>query len=54
MATTDVGVAQIALAQVRYGDDEMVGSAMQGEADGNLAAVRAVMDAINRRLELLI
>ena len=54
VATTDVGVAQIALAQVRYGDDEMVGSAMQGEADGNLAAVRAVMDAINRRLELLL
>ena len=51
VATTDLGAASIALAQVRYGADEvLVGSALQGEADGRLAAVRAVMDAINRRL----
>lgn len=55
VATSDLGAAQIALAQVRYGPDEiLVGSAMQREADGQLAAVRAVMDAINRRLELVI
>ena len=53
VATTDLGVAQIALAQVKYGTEEtLVGSALQGEADGRLAAVRAVLDAINRRLEL--
>lgn len=53
VATTDLGVARIALAQVRYGADEtLVGSALQGEADGRLAAVRAVLDAINRRLEI--
>ena len=53
VATTDVGVARIALAQIRYGSEEvLVGTALQGEADGRLAAVRAVMDAINRRLEL--
>ncbi len=53
VATTDLGAARIALAQVRFGADEiLVGSALQGEADGRLAAVRAVMDAINRRLEL--
>jgi hypothetical protein len=53
VATTDLGSARIALAQVRYGPDEiMVGSALQSEADGQLASVRAVMDAINRRLEL--
>jgi hypothetical protein len=55
VATTDLGVARIALAQVRYGDDEtLVGSALQGEADGRLAAVRAVLDALNRRIELII
>ena len=52
VATTDVGAARIALAQVRHGADEvLVGSALQQESSGGLAAVRAVMDAINRRLE---
>lgn len=55
IATTDLGATRVALAQVRYGTDEiLVGSALQDEADGNLAAVRAVMDAINRRLELVL
>jgi hypothetical protein len=52
IATTDMGAASVALAQVRFGaDDILVGSAMQGEVDDGLAAVRAVMDALNRRLE---
>jgi hypothetical protein len=51
LATTDVGAARVALAQVRFGAGEiLVGSAVQGEADDRLAAARAVMDAINRRL----
>lgn len=55
VATSDLGSARIALAQVRYGADEvLVGSALQGEADGRLAAVRAVMNAINRRLGLVL
>lgn len=55
VATTDLGAARVALAQVRFGDGEiLVGSALQGESDGRLAAVRAVMDAINRRLELVL
>ncbi|MEK7252628.1 MAG: hypothetical protein AAB198_05210 [Actinomycetota bacterium] len=55
VATTDLGAANVALAQVRYdGGDVLVGSALQGETDGRLAAVRAVMDAINRRLELVL
>ncbi len=55
VATSDLGAARIALAQVRYGEDEiLVGSALQGEADGRLAAVRAVMDAINRRIERIL
>lgn len=55
IATSDLGAARIALAQVRIGRDQiLVGSAVQGEEDGRLAAVRAVMDAINRRLELLL
>lgn len=52
VATTDLGDTRVALAQVRYaGTDVLVGSALQREADGRLAAVRAVMDALNRRLE---
>lgn len=51
VATTDLGAASIALAQVRLDGDDLVGSALQGEVDDRLAAVRAVMDAINRRLE---
>lgn len=55
VATTDLGAARVALAQVRAGTGEvLVGSALQGESDGRLAAVRAVMDAINRRLELVL
>ncbi len=55
VATSDLGAARVALAQVKLGGEEvLVGSAMQGEADGRLAAVRAVMDAINRRLELIL
>lgn len=53
VATTDLGSASVALAQVRYDHrDVLVGSALQQESDRPLAAVRAVMDAINRRLEL--
>lgn len=52
VATTDVGAARVALAQVQHGvDDVLVGTALQQEPDGGLAAVRAVMDAINRKLE---
>ena len=55
VATTDLGAANVALAQVRYGgEDVLVGSALQGETDERLAAVRAVMNAINRRLELVL
>jgi hypothetical protein len=51
LATTDLGSAHVALAQVRYGPEEiLVGSAVQGEFDDRLAAARAVMDAVNRRL----
>jgi hypothetical protein len=54
VASTDVGAANVALAQVRYDDGVLVGSALQGEADERLAAVRAVMDAVNRRLERIL
>lgn len=55
VATTDVGAGQVAVAQVRVADDDvLVGSALQGEEDGQLAAVRAVMDALNRRLSRLL
>lgn len=52
IASTGLGPANVALAQVRYGDgDVLVGSAIETEPDDRMAAVRAVMDAINRRLE---
>lgn len=55
LATTDLGAARVALAQVRYGSAEiLVGSALQGEVDDRLAAARAVMDALNRRLAALL
>lgn len=55
VATTDFGKASIALAQVRFDrGDILVGSALLGDSDHRLAAVRAVMDAINRRLEPLL
>jgi hypothetical protein len=55
LATTDLGSARVALAQVRYGPQEiLVGSAIQGEVDDRLAAARAVMDAINRRLSAVL
>lgn len=55
LATTDLGAARVALAQVRYGPSEiLVGSAVQGEVDDRLAAARAVMDAINRRLSAVL
>jgi alpha-D-ribose 1-methylphosphonate 5-triphosphate synthase subunit PhnG len=55
VATTEVGEASVALAQIRFDrGDILVGSALLGEHDRRLAAVRAVMDAINRRLEPLL
>jgi hypothetical protein len=55
VATTDLGAASVALAQVRLdGSDVLVGSALEREADPGLAAARAVMDAVNRRLGRLL
>jgi hypothetical protein len=52
VATTDLGSAQIAVAQVRLeGTNEaLVGSAMLGETDQSAATVKAVLDALNRRI----
>jgi hypothetical protein len=57
VATAALGEARVALAQVRLGgaaDAVLVGSALIREDDPSLAAVRAVMDALNRRLGNLI
>jgi hypothetical protein len=56
VATTDLGEARVALAQVRLGDDGevLVGSALEAGAGPSLAAVRAVMAAVNRRLGRLL
>ena len=52
VATVDIGEARVALAQVRLGDDGevLVGTALLADAGPSLAAVRAVMAALNRRL----
>ncbi len=56
VATTDLGEARVALAQVRLKDDGevLVGSALEAGAGPSLAAVRAVMAALNRRLGRLL
>lgn len=52
IATTSLGPAQVAMAQVSIKGDEstLVGTAMLEETDRSAATVRAVLDAINRRL----
>jgi hypothetical protein len=51
LATADLGSESVALAQVRLGGgDVLVGSALERDQDPRLAAARAVMDAINRRI----
>jgi hypothetical protein len=56
VATADLGTARVALAQVRLGDDGevLVGTALLAGANPSLAAVRAVMAAVNRRLGLIL
>lgn len=55
VATQDLGPIRVALAQVRMGHDEhLVGTAVLTSEGASLAAARAVMDAINRRLGLIL
>ena len=53
VATTELGDTQIAMAQVLMDGVPvpLVGSALLDEHDATAATVRAVLDAINRRLE---
>ena len=56
IATTGLGAIQVAMAQIEVdGTHEMmVGSAVLGENDQTAATVRAVLDALNRRISKLI
>ena len=56
VATADIGDTRVALAQVRLGDDGevLVGTALEAGVGPSLAAVRAVMAALNRRLGLIL
>jgi len=56
VATADLGEQRVALAQVRLGEtgDVLVGTALLAKTDPSLAAVRAVMAAVNRRLALIL
>ena len=52
VATTELGPSQVAMAQVELLGDNgpFVGSALLKDRDASAATVRAVLDAINRRL----
>lgn len=52
VATQDLGIVQVALAQVNLTDtgESLVGSALVSEHDPSAATVKAILDAINRRL----
>jgi hypothetical protein len=52
VATTPLGEAQVAMAQVTMegADEPLVGSALLGHNDEAAATVKAVLDALNRRL----
>jgi len=53
VATTELGPSQVAMAQVALDGDSgsFVGSALLDDRDASAATVKAVLDAINRRLE---
>ena len=54
IASTSLGTSRIAMAQVHTGTgDALVGSALIREDDRSAAPVRAVLDAINRKLSLV-
>lgn len=52
VATQDLGIVQVALAQVNLTEtgESLVGSALISEHDPSAATVKAILDAINRRL----
>jgi len=52
VGTSDLGSLKIALAQVRENGSELVGSAMILGGDPVVATAKAVLDALNRKLEL--
>lgn len=52
IATTDLGEARVAMAQVAMDSGSLVGSALLSDDDPAAAPVRAVLDAVNRRLAL--
>jgi hypothetical protein len=55
VAAQDLGPIRVALAQVRMNRDEtLVGTAVLTSDGAPLAAARAVMDAINRKLGLIV
>ena len=56
IATTPLGAAQVAMAQVKVNglDEPLVGSALLGTNDEAAATVKAVLDAINRRMSAVL
>jgi len=56
VGTTDLGDAHVAMAQVHMDTtpDGLVGSALIRESDPSKATARAVLDAINRKLDTIL
>lgn len=55
IATTDLGGAQVAMAQVEMGEGpSLVGSALLQDDNPAAAPVRAVLDAVNRKLSMVL
>lgn len=56
VATQDLGIVQVALAQVNLTEtgESLVGSALVGDHDASAAIVKAILDAINRRLSTVL
>jgi hypothetical protein len=56
VATTALGGSQVAMAEVRMNEtpDGLVGSALIREDDPSKATARAVLDALNRKLDMIL
>ena len=54
IATTRLGRSQVAMAQVQMGGTSLVGSALLQDDDPAAAPVRAVLDAVNRKLSIVL
>lgn len=53
VATQDLGAVQVAMVHITMAGETLVGTALIDTADAASATVKAVLDALNRRISLL-